>query len=128
MKQNLFRFLLLTWVCLPASFGLVASAPDKVSPPPAEILEGVRSFFARTARDDGSFRPGIDPDYQGMADSAYSDLAPVTYAVVLSRTFGWKLPHEAKTRDFLLSRQQPDGAFFNVGGTADAKSAQARVY
>jgi geranylgeranyl transferase type-2 subunit beta len=93
-----------------------------------QVLAGVRDFFARTALPDGSFRPGIDPAYPGLADSAYSDLAPVTYAVILHKTFGWKLPDEAKTRAFLLSRQGADGAFFNVKGTADPKSAQARLY
>jgi geranylgeranyl transferase type-2 subunit beta len=95
---------------------------------PAEVLDGVRSFFARTARADGSFRPGIDPAYPGMSDSAASDLAPVTYAVILHRTFGWPLPDEAKTRDFLLGRQRDDGAFVNVAGTSDPTSAQARLY
>src|SRR5260370_13353889 len=96
--------------------------------PAAEVLAGVRGFFARTACDDGSFRPGVNPAYPGMADSAYSDLAPVTYAVILHKTFGWKLPHEAKTQEFLLARQQEDGAFRNERGTADPRSAQARVY
>jgi geranylgeranyl transferase type-2 subunit beta len=63
-----------------------------------------------------------------MSDSAYSDLAPVTYAVILHRTFGWQLPHEAKTREWLLSRQRDDGAFYHVKGGVDPKSAQARVY
>jgi geranylgeranyl transferase type-2 subunit beta len=63
-----------------------------------------------------------------MSDSASSDLAPVTYAVVLHQTFGWELPHAAKTREFLLARQHPDGAFFNVQGTVDPRSAQARLY
>jgi prenyltransferase beta subunit len=103
-------------------------APAADTPAPAEVLDGVRSFFAKTARPDGSFRPGIDPDYAGISDSAYSDLAPVTYAVVLHETFGWKLPHEDRTRDFLLARQHEDGAFFNVKGTVDPKSAQGRVY
>src|SRR5262249_47542433 len=65
--------------------------PD--APSPEEVLGGVKEFFKKTARPDGSFRPGLDPDYRGMSDSAYSDLAPVTYAVILHRTFGWKLPH-----------------------------------
>src|SRR4051812_9499890 len=56
---------------------------------PEEVLKGLRDFFRRTALADGSFRPGIDPAYEGMSDSAYSDLAPVAYAVVLHRTFGW---------------------------------------
>ncbi len=103
-----------------------AQAAD--TPTPAEVLDGVRSFFAKTALPDGSFRPGIDPAYHGISDSAYSDLAPVTYAVVLHKTFGWKLPHEDKTRDFLLSRQHKDGSFFNVKGTVDPRSAQGRVY
>lgn len=102
--------------------------PQPDAPSPASVREGVRSFFARTARPDGSFRPGIDPEYTGMSDSAYSDLAPVTYAVVLHRTFGWRLPHEDRTREWLLARQRPDGAFVNERGTADPRSSQARVY
>jgi geranylgeranyl transferase type-2 subunit beta len=97
-------------------------------PRPDDVLKGVRNFFERTAREDGSFPPGIDPDYQGMSDSAMSDLAPVTYAVILHKTFGWKLPHEEKTRALLLARQQEDGAFINVRGTGDPKSPLARVY
>jgi hypothetical protein len=105
-----------------------SSAEENRSATPEQVLSGVKSFFARTARDDGSFRSGLDPDYEGMSDCAYSDLAAVTYAVILHRTFGWKLPHEEKTRAFLLSRQQKDGAFVNVKGTVNPKSSPARVY
>lgn len=94
----------------------------------ADVLPGLRAFFAKTARPDGSFANGIDPEYRGMSDSAYSDLAAVTYAVVLHKTFGWKLPHEEQTAAFLLSRQLPNGDFFNVAGTVDPKSAEGRVY
>src|SRR5262245_6425792 len=98
-------------------------------PTPERVLTGVRDFFAKAARDDGSFRPGVDPKYPGMSDSAASDLAPTAYAVILHKTFGWPLPNENKTREFLLSRQQADGgAFVNVGGTMDPKTAPARVY
>jgi len=93
-----------------------------------EALSGLRKFFTKTARADGSFANGIDPEYRGMSDSAYSDLAAVTYAVTLHKTFGWKLPHEDATRRFLLSRQQANGDFFNVSGTVDPKSAEGRVY
>jgi prenyltransferase beta subunit len=95
---------------------------------PKAVLAGVRDFFAKCARDDGSFRPGVDPKYPGMSDSAASDLAPPVYAVILHRTFGWPLPDEAKTRDFLLDRQKTDGSFVNVAGTMDPKSPSARVY
>src|SRR5262245_54985127 len=95
---------------------------------PDDVLSGLRDFYARTARNDGSFSPGIDPTYRGMSDSAYSELAAVTYAGVLNKTFGWKLPHEEATGRFLLSRQQPNGDFFNVAGTVDPKSAEGRVY
>src|SRR5437764_14089908 len=107
---------------------LLPAGPRAAEPAPEQVLAGVRDFFAKTAAADGSFRPGIDPAYEGMADTAYSDLAAVTYAVVLHRTFGWKLPHEKKTLAFVLSRQRRDGAFFNVKGTVDPASAQARVY
>jgi geranylgeranyl transferase type-2 subunit beta len=101
---------------------------ESSSPTPEQVTTGLRGFFEKTAKDDGSFRPGIDPDYEGISDSAFSDLAPVAYAVVLSKTFGWKLPDEEKTRTFLLSRQQKDGAFVNVAGTVDPRSAVGRAY
>jgi hypothetical protein len=113
------------------SIALVAGlAPARASdiPTPEVVLAGLRDFLAKTAQPDGSFRPGLDPAYTGLSDSAYSDLAPATYAVILHRTFGWDLPDEARTREFFLSRQQPDGAFVNVAGTVDLKSAQGRVY
>ena len=120
-------------VLLALSPGSLLTADERESLPPPrvdpdEVLSGVRSFFAKTARADGSFQPGIDPNYEGMSDCAYSDLAAVTYAVVLHKTFGMNLPHEEKTCHFLLSRQRKDGAFVNVKGTVDPKSAQARVY
>jgi prenyltransferase beta subunit len=99
------------------------------SKPSAEaVLKGLQAFAKTTALADGSFRPGVHPDYRGMSDSAYSDLAPVTYAVVIHRTFGWTLPLEEKTREWILSRQQHDGAFTHTKGTVDPKSAQGRVY
>jgi len=66
------------------------------------VLDGLRDFYHKTARPDGSFAPGIDPNYPGMSDCAYSDLAAVTYAVTIHRTFGWKLPFEKNTIAFLL--------------------------
>ena len=103
---------------------VVAAAP----PSPEEVSKGLREFFTSVSNPDGSFRPGVDPDYEGMSDSAYSDLAATTYAVVLHKTFGWELPDVAKTRQFLLGRQQNDGAFVNVKGTVDPKSAAGRAY
>ncbi|HJZ90711.1 MAG TPA: prenyltransferase/squalene oxidase repeat-containing protein [Gemmataceae bacterium] len=114
-----------------AIFGLSVLSPAFAQEKPAateEVLRGLRRFFQRTAMPDGSFRPGIDLFYEGISDSAYSDLAPVAYAVVIHKTFGWKLPNESKTRAFLLSRQRPDGAFVNVAGTVDPKSPAGRAY
>ncbi len=126
MKKHLhLHSLLLAGLFVPALLPAAEPAPE---PTPAEVLAGLRTFYAKTARADGSFQPGIDPDYEGMADTAYSDLAAVTYAVVLHRTFGWKMPHEDKTRQFVLKRQGRDGAFFNVKGTVDPKSSPGRVY
>jgi geranylgeranyl transferase type-2 subunit beta len=105
--------------------GVLTVAAD---PAPADVLDGLRDFFRKTAKADGSFRPGVDPNYEGMSDSAYSDLAPTVYAVVLHTTFGWKLPDEEKTRQLLLSRQRDDGAFVNVAGTVDPKSPAGRAY
>jgi prenyltransferase beta subunit len=125
MQGSTKQFMLAACVAT-AITGLAAHADEGTKP--EEVLAGVRRFFAQTAQADGSFRPGIDPTYEGMSDSAASDLAPVAYAVILYKTFGWKLPDQAKTRDFLLSRQRDDGAFVNVNGTFDSKSPLARVY
>ena len=131
MKSYLL-FLALSTLGLPFLLGAEAgSQSDDLPRPevtPEKVSSGVRQFFAQTANDDGSFLPGIDLEYEGMSDSAFSDLAPVTYAVTLHKTFGWSLPHEEKTRQFLLSRQKEDGGFFNVKGTADPKSPLARLY
>jgi prenyltransferase beta subunit len=94
-----------------------------------DLLKGLEKFTAATyVKEDGSFRPGVDPGYKGMSDSAYSNLAPLTYAVVIHRTFGLKLPNEDKTLVWLIDRQQKDGAFVHTAGTVDPKSAQGRVY
>src|SRR5439155_12270692 len=108
-------------------FFLTAAVASAQEAQPEPVLQGVQQFLAQTARADGSFQPGKNPAYPGMSDSAYSDLAPTVYAVILHRTFGWKLPHEDKTKEFLLARQGRDGAFFNVAGTADPQSSQARA-
>jgi hypothetical protein len=71
-----------------------------------EIIRGLKDFYLKTARPDGSFQPRIDPNYRGMSDAAYSDLAAVTYAVTIHKTFGWKLPFEEKTVELLLSRSR----------------------
>lgn len=104
-----------------------AFAADK-SPSSTEVLKGLRNFFAKTVETDGSYRPGTERDYEGISDSAYSDLAPVAYAVVIHKTFGWRLPNEKKTTAFLLARQKEDGAFVNLAGTVDPKSAAGRAY
>lgn len=95
---------------------------------PGDVLRELKAFFAVTCQDDGSFTPNTDPDYRGMSDSAYSDLAPVVYAVTIHKTFGWKLPYEEETGKFLLARQKESGEFFNVKGTVDPASAQGKVY
>ncbi|QDU23193.1 prenyltransferase/squalene oxidase repeat-containing protein [Urbifossiella limnaea] len=117
-----------TTAALLAALVATLPAPAQESAEPGYIASTLRGFFANTARPDGSFRPGIDPAYEGMSDSAFSDLAPVAYAVVLHKTFGWKLPDEAKTREFLLGRQRDDGSFFNVAGTVGPDSAAGRAY
>ena len=112
--------------CLVAAGADPDDAPAAISP--REVRDGLRAFWARTALPDGSFRPGVDPDYKGMADSALSDMAPLAYAVVLHKTFGLDLPDERKTTANLLARQHEDGSFRHVRGTGDPESPLTRVY
>src|SRR5262245_34220964 len=124
-KASLCPILLLGATLTPAA---PAEPPHAAKADPAEVLAGVKRFFERSARADGSFQPATDPGYRGMSDSAYSDLAPAAYAVVVSRTFGWKLPHEEKTKQLLLGRQRASGEFVNAAGTVDPASPAGRAY
>jgi Squalene-hopene cyclase C-terminal domain/Prenyltransferase and squalene oxidase repeat len=125
MRTQCLLLAVLLVVAAPAPLVGETTAPEAK---PDTVLNGLKSFWAKTALADGSFRPGVDPDYRGMSDSALSDLAPVTYAVTLHKTLGWKLPHEEKTGEFLLSRQKEDGSFFNMKGTGDPQAPLTRLY
>jgi len=116
--------ILLAFLTIPS----FAAAGEKKTPSAEDVLKGLRDFAAKTARKDGTFQPGIDPDYRGMSDSAYSNFAPVTYAVVIHRTFGWTLPKEDQTLAWIINRQQRDGVFENTAGTVSPYSAAGRVY
>ncbi len=93
-----------------------------------EVLDGIRSFIHRTAQKDGSFTPGIDPQYAGMSDTNLSGIAAPAYATILSRTFGWDLPYPDETKEFIHRCQKPDGAFYPPTGTMDPQSPQAKFY
>jgi hypothetical protein len=72
MTQNFSRLPVLL-IALLSPFGAAFAFGDKPgptrpdAPTPEEVLAGVKEFFKKTARPDGSFRPGIDPDYRGMS-------------------------------------------------------------
>lgn len=93
-----------------------------------EVLEGLRNFIARTARPDGTFQPGTDPDYPGTSDTRASGIAAPTYATILSATFGWDLPYAEETKAFFIGCQQPDGAFYAPSGNFDQQSPLAKLY
>lgn len=118
----------LVLLCVFAAASTASARAENQVPTADEVLAGLKDFYRKTARPDGSFQPGIDAEYRGMSDAAYSDLAAVTYAVVLHKTFGWTLPHEDRTAAFLRSRQKPQGHFVNVAGTVAPESPEGRTY
>ena len=122
------RLICITTLWLAAHGWCRADEPAARSVDPQAVLRGLREFYAKTAHDDGSFQPGIDPDYQGMSDSAFSDVAAITYACTIHKSFGWELPHQEKTVELLLSRQKSSGEFVNMAGTVDPVSPQGRTY
>ena len=75
-RARLTSFLVLAAFVLGPTLTMQAAESPTPSPSADEVLQGFRRFFAKTARADGSFQNGID--------SAYSDLAAVTYAVTRS--------------------------------------------
>lgn len=98
------------------------------NPAAQDILEGVQAFLRHVANPDGSFRPGVDPGYAGNSDTAASGIAAPAYASILSATFGWKLPYQEKTLEFILSCQKPDGAFYAPTGNFDPEAPLAKLY
>ena len=121
------RALLVCRLLLFAAVTMFSAEPATAETAPQEVLSGLRQFFAKTSSDDGSFSAGVDPDYRGISDSAYSDLAPVTYAITIHKTFAMGTAAE-KLAALLLSRQNANGDFFSVRGTVNPKSAEGRVY
>lgn len=105
------------------SFGLYSCTDQR-----SEVLNGVKDFLVRVANEDGSFRPGIDPDYSGTSDTGLSGIAAPAYATILSTTFGWELPYPDKTINFFLNCQRSDGAFYAPTGSMDQNGALAKLY
>ncbi len=105
------------------SFGMASWAQS-----PEEVLKGVQSFLQRVANEDGSFRPGIDPQYKGTSDTFLSGIAAPTYATILCETFGWSLPYPEKTKAFILSCQKPDGAFYAPTGDMNPNTPLSKLY
>lgn len=98
------------------------------TPASKKILEGAHDFLRKVANPDGSFRPGIDPDYPGNSDTAASGIAAPAYATILSATFGWELPYPDNTLEFIRSAQRPDGSFYSVTGHFDPETPLAKLY
>lgn len=110
------------------AFCLTASGQSQSEASPDEVLAGVKSFLYQVAHPDGSFRPGIDPEYKGMSDTSASGIAAPTYATILCRTFGWSLPYPGETKNLILSLQKPDGAFYAATGAFDPNAPLAKLY
>jgi prenyltransferase beta subunit len=93
-----------------------------------DVVQRAWVFILQCRRDDGSYAPSRDPGYAGNSDTKFSDLAAVTYAAVLAKTFGRSLPHPKLSIDFIRRHQQADGRFINLAGQHDPKSDLAVLY
>src|SRR5690242_1473910 len=92
------------------------------------IREEAFAFLQKCARKDGGYNPSPEPGYRGNSDTAESDLAAVTYAAVLAKTFQRRLPAGARSVEFIQSHQQPDGVFANREGNLGPKADLAILY
>ena len=123
-NHNRRQFMLKSTLCLGGiSLGLATCTKRDI-----EVLAGVKDFIYNTANKDGSFRPGVDLNYQGNSDTALSGMAAPAYATIISETFGWTLPYPDATIDFLLSCQKEDGSFYPPTGSMDHDTPLARLY
>ena len=96
--HNRRNFMLKSTICLSGiSLGLATCVNGDT-----DVLAGVKEFIFKTANKDGSFRPGVDPSYQGNSDTALSGMAAPAYATIIATTFGWSLPYSDATIDFSI--------------------------
>jgi geranylgeranyl transferase type-2 subunit beta len=116
-----------TWAVAGAALGTLPASPAD-APVSAKVADETLAFIRRCAREDGGYAPSPDPKYQGDSDTGLSDQAAVTYAAVLAKTMGWKLPHEDKSIEFIHRHQQKDGSFGNLAGRMDPRSDLAVLY
>lgn len=106
-----------------SSFGVENGGQDR-----AKLARETFEFILRCRRGDGSYAPSPDPGYTGNSDTELSDLAAVTYAAVLAKTMGWKLPETKRSAQFIAQHQREDGRFVNQAGQHDAGSALGVLY
>jgi hypothetical protein len=92
------------------------------------LAAATRDFVIACRRPDGGYAASPDPSYLGESDTKLSDLAAVTYAVVLARTMDWELPDPARSADYILRRQRPDGRFVHLAGGHDPDSDLGILY
>src|SRR5690349_11842724 len=88
------------WLSL-APLGAVAAATRAAVVDEEEVVRQAWDFIVRCRRDDGGYAPSPDPSYGGNSDTKFSDLAAVTYAAVLARTFGRELPRPESSVAFV---------------------------
>lgn len=90
--------------------------------------EKALEFIARCRGKGGAYSASPDPAYRGNSDTASSDLAAVTYAVVLLKTLGETTPRAGEVIDFVRDHQTPEGPFVNKRGRFDAGTDLAVLY
>ena len=106
----------LVLLCVLATASIASARAEKQAPTADEILIGLKDFYRKTARPDGSFQTGIDPEYRGISDAAYSDLAAVTYAVTHPQNLRLEAcPIEDKTAEFLLAPAESERPLLQRG-------------
>lgn len=121
-------FFALTASARPAAPAAMQAISEKSQDQFRRVREKALDFIARCRREGGSYAASPDPDYRGNSDTASSDLAAVTYAVVLLKTLGETPPRAGEIVDFVQDHQTPRGPFVNKAGKFDAGAELAVLY
>jgi len=131
-RREALRKALLVAGSMGAAAGLYAKSrgPERAFTPAegARIRDESFAFLQKCHRKDGGYNPSPDPAYHGNSDTAESDLAAVTYAAVLAKTFQRKLPGASRSAEFIQGHQQPDGVFVNHEGNLKPTDDLAILY
>lgn len=79
-----------------------------------DVALKIGRYILACARGDGGLNPNPCPAYRGRSDTSFSDIAAVSYALILEETLGFRVLNREKTLRFLNRCRGNDGLYHSI--------------